>query len=646
MKKITLFKIISAVLSLLALAAIAFEFFVLKLNIVLEAIIAVIFIVLIIVILSLNDSFMKEASSHIEDSVEKITKEVFEESKVGILVYDENYEIVWMSKLFHDRNMERIGERVFSWLPELEHLLKSGQVSETVIINDDKYLVTKKENNSLAFKDITNEYDLKKKNEESAYVLGLVSYDNYDETTESEEDITFINTNIKAPVVEYFKNFEIDCKTLRSNRLLLVLNEKQFNCLLEDRFSIMNKVRQESKKGDLFVTLSMGFARGSENLNELDTLAQELLELAKTRGGDQVVSRIVGQEAEFYGGSSEARENKSKVKVRVIANSLRDLIVKASNVIITGHMDADADSIGSALCISAIATKLNKEAFVIYDEDKVEPMIGDVIDRYYDELSERHHLVKEEEALNNIDNDSLVIMVDHHSSTQSLGKEVLKIAKNIVIVDHHRRKADLDVDPSLVYIEAGSSSSCELTTELLPYLIKRNALTAIEANIMYLGIVIDTNHFRSRTDERTFDVAKTLKRYGADPLLCEELSQEPFENLKKKSELVDKAYSYKDNILISSADKIYSRSTASQACDSLVQTKEIDAAFVICSSGKEEAIITARSNGKVNVQTILEKMNGGGHMTAAGLQTKDKSVKELENELKEIIEEYLKKEVE
>lgn len=646
MKKITLLKIIASIISAVSIGFIVFKFLVLNSNIIVDAIIVSLFVILIIVIFYMFDTFIKEANSNVENSVEGVTKAVFEESKVGILLYDEDYEIVWLSKLFTERNLDHVGEKIFSWLPELEHLLKSGQESETVIINDDKFLVTKKEENTLIFKDITIEYDLRTKNEEDKYVFGLLSYDNYDESIESEDTITYINTNIKSLVTEYFKKYGVGYKRLRSNRALLILNELKFNELLNDRFSILNKVREESKKGDILVTLSIGFARGSEDMNELDSLAQELLELALTRGGDQVVSRIVGKEAVFYGGSTEAREDKSKVKVRVVANSLKDLIIKSSNVIVFGHEDSDADSIGASICISTIAHKLNKDAYIVCDENSIDSMIDEVLDKYKQEISEKHNLVNESEAISHMDNETLVVMVDHHSAKQSIGKNILSMAKNIVIIDHHRRQADLDVSPNLVYIEAGSSSACELTAEFLPYLTKRNPLSAAEAVIMYIGLIIDTNHFRNRTDARTFEVAKALRNYGADPLLCEELSQEPFENIKKKAELVDNAYEHNGDILISSSEDIYQRSIASQACDSLVQVKNINAAFVICNVGKGEAIISARSNGKVNVQTILEKMHGGGHMTAAGLQTTEKTVAELEEELLVIIDENYKKDVE
>ncbi len=639
MKKINILRLLTAILSVATAGFLAFLYFVKKTDITVAAVVAGIFIMFQIIVLVMYSTIAKERFGAVENSINNVTKYIVEEAKMGILTYNADFEIEWMSSMFTRRHLEHTGEKILAWLPELEHLLKSGQTSETIVINEEKYRVYKKEDiNTLLFKDITEEYDLRKKNEGDAYVMGLVSYDNYDEANETEEDAQFMNTNIRVSVGEYFRKYNIDYKTLRNNRILLILNERQYNLLLEDRFSILNTVRKDSINNNMLITLSMAFARGSENIAELDALVYKLLDLAQTRGGDQVVSRIVGQEAVFYGGSSEARENQSKVKARVMSNTIKDQILKASNVIITGHYDADADAIGSAICMSSIVGRLNKEAIIIYEKNAVEGMIADVVSRYRNELDEHHTFMSNAEAIEHMDNDTLVLMVDHHSLAQSMGKEVLAHAKKIIIIDHHRRMADLDVNPLFVYLEAGASSTCELTAEFIPYLTKRSLITPLEATIMYLGLIIDTNHFRNRTDARTFEVAKALKGYGADIRQCELLSREPFELIKKRAEIIGEAYNFAPNILIAAGHKdIYPRSIASQASDSLLETKTVDAVFVIVNTSKEEAIITARSNGNVNVQVILEKMNGGGHMTAAGLQTKEKSVAQLEEELKEVL---------
>ena len=587
--------------------------------------------------------YHKTITNDIESNLKGSMNEALKEGKMGILVYNEDYEITWLSSLFAEKQLNRVGEKVLVWLPELQDLL-SGKIEKSiVVINDDKYEVSKKDDAYvLFFNDISLEYDLNQKVNDYAYVLGLVNFDNFDELSLNENDVSFVNTNIKVPVIEYFRKYGIVYKTLRNNRIQLVLNSKIYQKLLNDRFSILNKVRRESKAGGVDVTLSMAFAYGSDDLNELDEEVGNLLEIAQTRGGDQIVVRQIGKEAVFFGGSSEAKERQSKVKVRVVANTLKNIIGASDNVIVFGHKDADADSIGASLAISLICKTMNKKAYIVTRSGGVEPMIKDVMDKYMDVLSSRHNFVSESEAISNLDENSLVIMVDHHSRLVSACPNLLKEAKKIVVIDHHRRSADLDVDPLFLYLEAGASSASELVVELFSYFSRNIDIAKEEANIMYIALLIDTNHFRNRSDSRTFDVAKVIKQLGANSNECELLIEEPYEMSKKRYLIIANAKRFNDNIMIAYMDDgIYPRSIASQAVDRMVEIKEINAAFVLFKLSKDEVAISARSDGKINVQVILEKMGGGGHLTSAGFQSKDIGLEELYNNLVKVLDEYL-----
>ena len=587
--------------------------------------------------------YHKSIASDIEIKLSGSMNDALKQSEVGILMYDENYEITYLSNLFKDKNIDHSGEKILVWLPELQDLL-SGKVDKTiVIVNDDKYEVTKKDDDYvLFFNDISTEYDLKKAAEDNEYVFGLVNFDNFDELSLNENDVSFVNTNIKVPVIEYFRKYGIVYKTLRNNCIQLVLNKKIYRKLLDDRFSILNKVRKESKAGGIDVTLSMSFAYGNNNLSELDEEASNLLEIAQTRGGDQVVVREIGKDASFFGGSSEARERASKVKVRVVANTIKNIISEASEVIIVGHKDADSDCMGAALSMSLIVRQLGKKAYIVARSGGIEPMIKGVVNKYDEQLSEHHNFISESEAISLLDDDTLVIMVDHHSKNVTSSPDLISEASKIVVIDHHRRSADLDFEALFMYIEAGASSATELIVELFPYFSRNMEVSKEEANIMYIGLLIDTNHFRNRSDSRTFDVAKMIKQLGANSKECEELIEEPYDLSKKRYDLIACAKKYHDNILITSKDDdYYPRSIASQAVDSMVEIREIAAAFVVCKLNKDEVAISARSDGSINVQLIMEKLGGGGHMTAAGLQKKGITVNELYNNLISGIDEYL-----
>lgn len=642
MKKIL--RIITIAISVLAIAYLALEFFVFGDNIIVPLIITVSYIGLLIAENIISKTMQTKASKAIEESIDASVAETLKEGSIGIIVYNENYEITWMSPFFINKGIDKTNEKVLSWLPELQDLLQGNAERQVVTIEEGKYSVSKKDDSPyLMFKDITNEYNLKKKISEDAYVLGLINYDNYDEYREDDDDLAFINSNIKVPVIDYFKKFNVVYKTLRSAKMMLILNEKSYKGLVDDKFSILNTVRNESKKGDIDITLSIAFARGSENLDELDDEAQELLELAQTRGGDQVVSRKLGEDVEYFGGSTEAKEKRSRVKIRVIVNSLKDLINKSSNVIIVGHKDMDADCVGSALCMSNIVSSLNKDAYIVYKSGGVEPMISDVMSKYSELMSSKHKFISETDALNIVNDKTLFVMVDHHVASQSNGEELLKRNNNLVIIDHHRRKANLDVNPTMIYIEAGASSTCELMSEFLAYMPKKLDIKDEEANIMYLGLLIDTDRFRVRTGTRTFDAAKTLRDLGADPAKCDELAEEPYELFNKRAMIINGAKRYNNEIVIAAMnDNTYNRTVASQACDALIKVKEIEAAFVIVNSEKGEVVLSARSNGNINVQVIVEKMNGGGHMTAAGLQRKETTVSKVANELIGVLNSFYK----
>ncbi|MBR6233370.1 MAG: hypothetical protein IKQ98_06050, partial [Erysipelotrichaceae bacterium] len=298
---ITALSVVASVSIILALLVLRFFF---SQNIFLPMVITIVFTLLLVMVFYSLDMIKNETNKQIESQLELSYKEVLSHGDIGIIVYDENYEINFMSDFFLKRNMNHLGEKVLNWLPELQDMLKNEANNQIIIINDEKFSV-RKINNAyvLTFKNITKEYDLAKKMDEDAPVLGLLSYDNYDEVDMSEDELAYVNTSIKVPVIDYFKSFGVLYKTLKNSKMLLFTNEHTFEKIRADRYSILGKVRNLAKEGDVDVTLSMAFALGSEDYNELDQIAEELLELAQTRGGDQVAVRRAGNDATFYGGT-------------------------------------------------------------------------------------------------------------------------------------------------------------------------------------------------------------------------------------------------------------------------------------------------------------------------------------------------------
>ena len=584
-------------------------------------------------------------SHGVENYLGSSYNDIFNFGQVGIVMYDENYVVTFMSELFKDSSIDRIGKKILSWLPEVDELISGKSESVKVMLDNRLYEVKRKDEETvLLFKDITKQDYFETCYKDEQLVVGLFNLDNYEESTQYEDEIEVSNINsiLRTCINEYAKEHKIMLKRLNSFRYLAILNEKIYKELVEDRFSLLNKIRREAQKLDVPITLSMSFARGSSDIQQLDEISVQLMDLAQTRGGDQVVTKKVDEDVKYYGGSSEALEKRSRVRVRVMANTIKELIQKSSNVIICGHMVADFDCIGAAIGMARIVECYHKQVCVVAKTGGIEEKIKGALDANAKALKDRVLFVSENEALNQLKDNTLVIMVDHHNLAQSNAKQILQKAKRIAIIDHHRRSADLEVKPMYVYIESAASSSCELITEFMPYISNRLDINEVEATIMLGGMTVDTNSFKRKTGSRTYDAASALRKLGANPILVDEYLKDTYEEMRIKNLIVANSSQFKKGIVISSNDILITRSLMSQAADKLMTIQDMHAAFVIAKGEDDQVCISARSDGTINVQIIMEKMHGGGHLTGAALQRKNTTVEALREELCATIEDYLK----
>ncbi|SJZ37650.1 DHH family phosphoesterase [Anaerorhabdus furcosa] len=644
MEKLSKLKVQVSLLLVIQVILIVFFKLMWDINIILSALITAIEIAMLVILFKTYEKDLEETNHGITRVLGTEAKEAFLFGETGMLAYDDNYVISWMSEIFEERGFNRVGKKLLVWLPETDDLI-SGKAEEVEIKLDNHiYLVHRKEDAKvLFFKDITETKMFKDAYEDEQIVVGLINLDNYEESTRYEDEklTSSINNSIRQPVVEWCKQHGLLLRRLKNDRYMVVLNESLFKGLVENRFSILNTVRRASQELDVSITLSMAFARGTSNFEELDEMVVQLLDLAQSRGGDQVAIRRAGEDVKFFGGSSEAIEKRSRVRVRIMANTLKDLIQKSGNVIICCHKEADFDCMGGAIAMSRIVQAYGKGCCIIAKTGGIEEKLSGVIEKNKAELLEHHQFVTENEAINQYRDDTLVIMVDHHSLKQSNGSHLLENAKKIAIFDHHRRSADLEINPILVYIEAGASSTSELVSEFIPYLSNRIELNELEANIMYAGMIIDTNRFKVRTGTRTFEAAGMLRSLGADPLVVDEYLKDTYAEFTMKSIIMNNCEQYEKGIIIAPVtDKVVSRSMMSQVADNILQIKDIQASFVIAMINENQVAISARSRGKVNVQRIMENMHGGGHLTAAALQREGKDVVELKNELIDAISRY------
>ena len=579
-----------------------------------------------------------EETTTIERVLGKSAMDGYRLAKLGMVVYDENYVVIQMSDLFKDLGIDRIGYKLLSWIPEANDLLSGAADISYVSLVGRVYELTRQEEEPIIFfKDVTDLNQLKDQLKQEKIVIAIAHFDNYEESTlyADEGDIAFINASIRTPLNVYAQEHKMFLRRLSNNRYLMVLNEKIYEELVEDKFSILRTIRKAANAVDVSITLSMAFAKGTSNFLELDEMVTKLLDLAQTRGGDQVAIQTKGEEVQFFGGSSEATEKRSRVRVRVISHALRDLILNSSNVIVAGHKDADFDCIGSALAVAKMTMSLGKDTSIIAKTGGLEEKVSAALEQHLSEFEEEGiHFISENEALNELREETLVIMVDHHNVQQSNGSKVEEQAKKVVIIDHHRRSSEMGVKPILMYIEAAASSANELVSEMIPYVAPKADISPLDASFMMAGMIIDTRQWRVRTGSRTYDAASIIRSYGGDPQVAYGYLKETYEEFQLKNQVMSNAERYEGGIVIALvSQKRISRSMMSQIADQILSVQGSEAAFVIANDEQGLSCISARSNGNVNVQRIMEKLGGGGHLSAAAVQRNDLSIEDLKTQL-------------
>ena len=575
------------------------------------------------------------------------SKDAFIIGGLGLVVYDSSYNIIWMSDYFEHLDVNRVNDKVTAWIPDTVSLFNGDVDVVNVEYEDYVFRVTRNsEARLLYFKDITTEYNITKKYSEEAPVMALVHLDNYQEYTQYEEEqrVYFIDSIVKQNLINWANDLGIFIKRLRNDRYLMLMNEEIFAEILKSNFSIVHKIRNEGQNNDLVLSLSMGIAKGTSDYAQLEEMTNDLLELAQSRGGDQVAVRTAGEEVHYYGGHSESRERRSKARVRVISQTIKELIKNSDKVIIIGHKNCDFDCMGSALGMSRIVTSYKKDVSIVAKSGGIEEKLTQSLLDNQEELGERHRFISEDEALEMLTYETLVLMVDHHSDTISNSPRVIERANRICVIDHHRRKTDFTFQPILSYIESAASSNGELVVELFPYQEKRINLSPLEATIMYTGIIVDTNGFVNRTGSRTFESASQLQRYGADLRVANQYLNDSYKEFELRNKVLSSSY-IADEFGIMFApvydETIIPRALISQAADELLSIQEAKAVFVISNIDEKRVGISARSKGLINVQKIMEEMGGGGHFNAAALQRDGVKIKDLVSELNDVVSNYL-----
>lgn len=575
--------------------------------------------------------------------VGKEIKEALDFGEVGIIIYDEDNVVTWYNDFMADRGLDLLGKKITAWHPQIVNILVDEIDVVVLEFKDITYRVEKQPDSSVLFlKDVTKEEKLKAINYNQKTIVGFFQLDNYLDVSQYEDEamVSDMSIALRKPIYEWGESYGFAVRRVRSDRFVAYLNEEIFQKVLVDKFTILDTIRKNAEQLGVSVTLSMGFAKGDQTLLEKDRMAVKMLELAQSRGGDQVVVKCNNDDAKYYGGNKEATEKNSKVRVGVMVGTIKNAIKEAENVFIVGHKNMDFDCMGSALAISRICESLDRKAYIVSESGGIEETCLRVLNSNIDKLNKRHAFISDDKACEKIGEKDLVIAVDFHNPEHCNSPKTLGESNRVIVIDHHRRTENSISKPLLIYIETSVSSASEMLCEFIQYLPSKFDLGKIEAMFLYLGILIDSNKFKVRTGSRTFEACAVLKDNGLDINVAEEAIRDDYEEFELKNEIAYFGKRFNKEIIVSvlDNDKIYTRTEISKGADYLLTIKGIEASFVVAKTNEKTIAISARSKGKINVQSIMEAIGGGGHFTAAAFQTENDEIKVVAENLVKSIE--------
>ena len=490
----------------------------------------------------------------------------------------------------------------------------------------------------LYFADLTELYQVRDEYIRSRPVVSIILIDNYDELTKnlSEGATSAMNARLNDCITQWCGSYHGLLRRLERNRFLLVFEKRDLRLAIEGKFSILEEIREVSNPTGVQASISIGMGVDGENFEESYDFAALAIEMALSRGGAQAVVKD-RRNFDFYGGRTKETEHRSKVRSRVTAGSLMELIAQSSAVFIMGHKNADLDAVGAAMGIACLCRKKSKKAYIVLDTQN--NMAGKLIDEIRENAAYADAFITGQEAMVLCDNRSILVVVDTNRPDQVEYKPLLEAVTKVCVVDHHRRAADY-ITPVVVNLhEPYASSASELVTELLEYAVEKKDVLPIEAKSLMAGIFLDTKSFNVRTGERTFEAAAFLRQLGADTVEVKKLLQNDFQDTISKYQIIKSARLYRQELAIAALNTATTRTLAAQAADELLNISGITASFVLYPDG-DRVIISARSIGDANVQMILEPLGGGGNSATAGAQVPDSTVKDVLDRLVASIDKF------
>ena len=494
---------------------------------------------------------------------------------------------------------------------------------------------------ALYLTDLTELYQVRDEYIRSRPVVSIVLVDNYDELTRNLSDaaVSAMNAKLNDALLQWSEGYHGLLRRLEKNRFLLIFEKRDLKRAVNDKFTILEQIHEITSPSGLAASISIGLGVDGATFEEGYSFAALAIEMSLSRGGDQAVikDRI---NFSFYGGRSREADHRSKVRSRVTANSLIELIGQSSQVFIMGHKNADMDAVGAAMGIACLCRKRGKPVHIVLDlaNNAAEQLIREIqsVPEY------KNVFIGGQDALLLCDSHSVLVVVDTNRPDQVEYRELLESIPKVCVVDHHRRAADYITPVVVNFHEPYASSAAELATELLQYAVEKSDVLPIEAKALMAGIFLDTKSFNVRTGERTFEAAAYLRQLGADTVEVKKLLQNDFQNTMAKYQIIKSARLYRQELAIAPLNATTTRTLAAQAADELLNISGITASFVLYPDG-DQVIVSARSIGVANVQMILEPLGGGGNTATAGAQIRGATVKEVLDKLVASIDKFFEK---
>lgn len=563
-------------------------------------------------------------------------KEIEKIGEVGIIFYNESFEVIWVNDFLDSRNINLVGKNIAKFNNDFCLIMEDKHELIKITVDNRIYECRcLKELKMIIMKDVTQYENLIQAYTSEAPVILNINIDNYSDVLAILDDTktSELEARVRMTINEWSINNRVFLKKIRNDAYIALIQESTYQNILKQKFSLIEEIKKIVEEENNF-TISIGIGRGINDFVKLSELASSAMDVALSRGGDQCVVNTYGKNMEFYGGGSESKSKRHKVKVKVVSKSLSALIQSSDSIYIMGHDQADFDAIGACLGMYSITKQMNKEVKIIYDDKSVEFKARRAFRESFEKEEIDEMIIKPNKAIEEMDENSLLILVDVSNAEITMNQKVVDAAEKIAVIDHHRPGEKL-LSQIFSYQESAASSTCEMVSEIIRYSENKIRVTPEVATYMLTGILLDTNNYKNRTGSRTYEASMILKEYGADNVQATEFLKEEYEEYQLKTKIMANSETPYYGVVVCSASEedIIERTMLAMVGQEVLNVKEIKACFVIGKISDTNVGISARSDGTINVQKIMESLNGGGHFSSAATQIEEVTIEEAKKML-------------